>query len=65
LVNTEAGIVSEEQKVQHTLRARGLARQATEDRIRAERTLEVLKKKEWQLCNEALLAEAALAGVIS
>lgn len=46
-------------------RARGLARQATEDRIRAERTLEILKRKEWDLCRAALLAEAAQAGVIS
>lgn len=46
-------------------RARGLARQATEDRIRAERTLEVLKRKEWDLCRAALLAEAAQAGVIA
>jgi len=35
------------------------------DRIRAERTLEVLRRKEQDLCNAALLAEAALAGVIS
>jgi len=50
---------------QSAIRARGLARQATEDRIRAERTLEVLRRKEQDLCNAALLAEAALAGVIS
>lgn len=56
--------MTEEQKVQHTLRTRGLARAATEDRIRAERTLEVLRRKEQDLCNAALLAEAALAGVI-
>lgn len=40
-------------------RARGLARQATEDRIRAERTLETLRSKERALCLEALLAEAS------
>ena len=56
--------MTEEQKVQHTLHARGLARAATEDRIRAERTLEVLKRKEWDLCRAALMAEAAQAGVI-
>jgi len=39
---------------------RGLARQATEDRIRAERTLEVLRRKEQDLCKRRLLAEAAL-----
>jgi len=49
---------------QSATRARSLARAATEDRIRAERTLEVLRRKEWDLCKEALLAEAALAGVI-
>lgn len=54
-----------EKSVARVHRARGLAKQATEDRIRAERTLETLKKKESQLCNAALLAEAALAGVIS
>jgi len=48
---------------QSAIRARGLARQATEDRIRAERTLEVLKKKEWDLCKAALLAEAQIIGV--
>jgi len=40
-------------------RARGLARQATEDRTRAERTLEVLRQKEVQACLNALKAEAA------
>lgn len=40
-------------------RARGLARQATEDRQRAERTLETLREKERQACLEALLAEKA------
>lgn len=40
-------------------RARGLARQATEDRVRAERTLETLRIKERQACTAALLAEAA------
>jgi len=44
---------------QSATRARGLARQATEDRIRAERTLDVLRRKEQDLCNAALLAEAA------
>jgi len=50
---------------QSATRARGLARQATEDRIRAERTLDVLRRKEQDLCNAALLAEAAQAGVIA
>lgn len=40
-------------------RARGLARAATEDRIRAERTLETSRVKERQACLEALKAEAA------
>lgn len=44
-------------------RARGLARQATEDRERAERTLEVLRAKEAQACLEALQAEAAVLQV--
>lgn len=44
---------------QHVYRARGLARQATEDRIRAERTLETLRRKERQACLDALKAEAA------
>lgn len=46
-------------------RARGLARQATEDRQRCERTLESLRTKERALCNEALLAEATALGVLS
>lgn len=44
-------------------RKRGLARQATEDRIRAERTLDTLRMKERQLCQEALHAEAVLLKV--
>jgi hypothetical protein len=46
-------------------RARGLARQATEDRQRAERALETLKAKERQLCTEALRVEAAEMRVVS
>lgn len=49
---------------QKAVRARGLARQATEDRVRAERTLEVLRKKEWQLCRAALLVEAEVIQVL-
>jgi hypothetical protein len=44
-------------------RARGLARQATEDRQRAERTLEQLRQKERQACLEALQAEKAVMEV--
>ncbi len=45
---------------QKAQRARGLARQVTEDRKRAEKTLEALREKERQLCLEALLAESAV-----
>ena len=55
--------MSELQQKAH--RARGLARQATEDRQRAEKTLEVLRRKEWELCKEALLIEAKLVEVVA
>lgn len=46
-------------QTQDAYRKRGLARQATEDRLRAEKTLETLRQKERQACKAALLAEAA------
>ena len=49
---------------QTAYRARGLARQATEDRIRAERTLETLRQKEQQACLAALFAEAQVPGIL-
>lgn len=45
-------------------RARGLARQVTEDRIRAERTLAALRAKELALCARALEAEGAALGAV-
>jgi hypothetical protein len=44
-------------------RARGLARQATEDRIRGERTLETLRRKERELSAAALRAEGIELGL--
>ena len=45
-------------------RARGLARAATEDRKRAEATLETLKAKERQASLDALLAEAQVPEIM-
>jgi hypothetical protein len=44
-------------------RARGLARQATEERQRLERMLADAKQKETLACNAALLAEAEVLAI--
>lgn len=49
---------------QKALRARGLARQATETRIRKERELEQALHDERNRCNEALLAEGVCLGLL-
>jgi len=52
---------SNQQKAQ---RARGLARQATETRIRLEKQLEQALQIERILCNEALLCDAVCLGIL-
>lgn len=48
---------------QASVRARGLARQATEERERLERMLMQAKERETLACARALVAEAAVLGV--
>jgi len=49
---------------QKAQRARGLARQATETRIRLEKQLEQALQIERILCNEALLCDAVCLGIL-
>ena len=52
-----------ERRQQKVVRARGLARQATEERQRLERMLAQAKEKEAVACDAALKAEAAALGI--